>query len=121
MLKRDIILLAVFVLIVVLVGINGCADPTAKATGGEATGGEGGSAAIKGAEVDASVTVGAVATTIEALYTFPELLKDIFMDTFFRIVSCVAAALIWWDWREGNLHPAKPKHSKPKKSSKDSK
>ncbi len=98
-----------------LTGLNGCGDPTAKnetKVETSAEGGEGGAASIKGSKVDANVTVGAVATTIEAPYTFAELIKDIAADTFYRIVGCIVAVLLWWDWREGNLHPAKPKHKK---------
>ena len=112
--KRNIVLVMIIIVLGGLCLVVGCADPSAKATGGKATGGEGGSAAIKGAEVTADVTVGAVATNIfnEASYTFAALLKDILFSTFYQIVGCVVAALLWWDWREGNLHPAKPKHRK---------
>ena len=112
--KRDIIFAILILLTVALFSINGCGDPTAKNETNVKTTAEGGDASIKGAEVDAKVTVGAVATNIEAQYTLPELFKDILFDTFFRIVGCIVAVLIWWDWREGNLHPAKPKHRKAK-------
>jgi hypothetical protein len=107
--KRDIIMMA---LVITVVGIalcmfNGCADPTAKAEGGD-----GGEASIKGAEVDANVSVGAVATTIEAPYTASEMIKDLLSDWFWRVLLIIAGLLVWWDWRNGNLHPAKPKHKK---------
>jgi len=111
--KRDILLMVATIIIVGCTAcmFNGCgvnstvATDTDMAVDTTATGGS----------VDTGdVSVSGVTTNIEARYTFAELVSDILSDWFWRTLLVIAGIFIWWDWRNGNLHPAKPKHIKEK-------
>jgi hypothetical protein len=114
MMKRDYLLVALMCLVVgiAVCMFNGCGDPTAKNETEVKTEAKGGDATIEGADVKTDVAVTGVKTVIEAPYTVSEMVIDILSDWFWRITLIIIGLLVWWDWRNGNLHPAKPKHKK---------
>jgi len=114
--KKKLFTVCVFiaVLAVLSVGCFSCGSKAESTSEAEAAA-EGGDASL---EVGGNVETGDVAigtqkvkTVVEAPYTLAELIRDVYKDTFTRIVICVLLVM----WFTGNLHPAKGFSIFPKK------